>query len=60
MRVLVDAGLSARELERRLVQGRSIPRRSRPCFSRTSTETASGALTFGARWSSPISDSGHG
>ncbi len=54
-RVLVDAGLSARELERRLVVRHVDPETIQALFlTHEHGDHASGALTFGARWSCPI------
>jgi phosphoribosyl 1,2-cyclic phosphodiesterase len=54
-RVLVDAGLSARELERRLVARQVDPETIQALFlTHEHGDHASGALTFGARWSCPI------
>jgi phosphoribosyl 1,2-cyclic phosphodiesterase len=54
-RILVDAGLSAREIERRL-ETRQIPADSIGAIFLTHehNDHASGALTFSARWHCPI------
>jgi phosphoribosyl 1,2-cyclic phosphodiesterase len=54
-RVLVDAGLSARELEHRLLARQVDPETIQALFlTHEHGDHASGALTFGARWSCPI------
>src|SRR5712692_9073758 len=54
-RILVDAGLSAREIERRL-EMRQLPAGSIEAIFLTHehNDHASGALTFSARWGCPI------
>ena len=54
-RLLVDAGLSSRELERRLASRQVAPESIQALFlTHEHNDHASGALTFGARWGCPI------
>src|SRR6266849_382225 len=54
-RLLVDAGLSARELERRLASRQVAPESIQALFlTHEHNDHASGALTFAARWGCPI------
>jgi phosphoribosyl 1,2-cyclic phosphodiesterase len=53
--VLVDAGLSAREIERRLAARQVDPESIQALFvTHEHSDHASGALTFSARWGCPI------
>ena len=54
-RVLVDAGLSAKELERRLLARGIEPETIRAVFvTHEHNDHSSGALVFSARWESPV------
>ena len=54
-RVLVDAGLSGREIERRLIARQVSPETIQALFiTHEHNDHASGALTFSARWECPI------